>query len=413
MSARILSLLPDSVEHEGDEVRLEKRFLAPTAREAVVGIRVLLGELRPDAVVALGSTTCGSITLWGQADESALAHRATGNAAGRVASVKSTARDSRSRVSSTAPVAGLLESLATSGVDVIAGTGADDPLDNAVYYAVLTTVQDHARAWGTDAVPAILVGLPTGTGEPDTDGLRGVRDLIATLTSSVEERTRWDRPDFVRRGGATAQLLRPMVLPTSRAPRIGVSGGVGAGKSTVTAAFRRHGAIIADADELARQVVEPGTEGLARVVEEFGPGVLHADGSLNRAALARIVFAQARARARLESITHPLIARAARDIMRAAPSNSLAIYDVPLLVETGMEELFDAVLVVDASRSLRLTRLEDRGMPSDEADRRMTAQADMTERRRVATIWIDNAGTRDDLAILVDAIIARWFLRED
>ncbi len=212
---------------------------------------------------------------------------------------------------------------------------------------------------------------------------------------------------FVR-GGARAALLRPVGSAPGRALRVGVSGGVGAGKSTVTGALRDRGAAVADADELARAVVEPGTPGLEQVVDAFGPRVLAADGSLDRRALAGLVFADDAARERLEGIVHPLVARAAWDLLDGAPAGGLAVYDLPLLVETHAEGLFDAVVMVDAPLEDRLARLEARGMARADARRRIASQAGPEQRRAAATIWIDNAGTPEDLRAVVDRAADAW-----
>jgi dephospho-CoA kinase len=187
---------------------------------------------------------------------------------------------------------------------------------------------------------------------------------------------------------------------------VGLTGGIGAGKSAVAARLAALGAVVVDADRLAREVVEPGTEGLARIVEAFGPSVLAADGSLDRAALARIVFADDGARRRLEEITHPLVRARTAEIVSAAPPDAIVVNDVPLIVEKGMAGLYSLVIVVFATLETRLDRLTRlRGMSRDEALSRIGKQATDEQRRAVADIAIENDGTPADLDV---AVAAAW-----
>jgi dephospho-CoA kinase len=180
--------------------------------------------------------------------------------------------------------------------------------------------------------------------------------------------------------------------------RVGLTGGVASGKSTVAAVLRELGAVVIDSDQLAREVVEPGTPGLADVVKEFGDAVLTDDGTLDRAALGAIVFADPDARRRLESILHPLIRQRAAEIEAAAEPGTLVVHDIPLLVETGQAGQFDAVLVVDVPVETQVERLlRDRGWSRADAEARVAAQATRQERRDAATYLIDNTGTREDL----------------
>ena len=183
--------------------------------------------------------------------------------------------------------------------------------------------------------------------------------------------------------------------------RVGLTGGIGSGKSEVGRRFAARGAVLLDADKAARAVVEPGTPGLARVAETFGPGVLRDDGSLNRAKLAEIVFADEAARGKLNAIVHPLV----HDHMRAAEQAAAAvagdeaviIHDVPLLAEGGRGKEFDLVIVVDVAPEVQVERLAQRGMPDDQARARIAAQATRDQRLAVADIVIDNSGTLEDL----------------
>ncbi len=182
--------------------------------------------------------------------------------------------------------------------------------------------------------------------------------------------------------------------------RIGLTGGIGSGKSTVARLLAGRGAVVADADVMAREVVAPGTPGLAQVDAEF-PGVV-SGGELDRAALAAVVFADPERRRALEAITHPLIAARTAEIAASVPAGGVLVHDVPLLVERGMGPAYDLVLVVEAPLALRLQRLAARGLPEDEARARMAHQASDAERRAVADVVLDNGGTEADLAAQVD-----------
>jgi dephospho-CoA kinase len=180
--------------------------------------------------------------------------------------------------------------------------------------------------------------------------------------------------------------------------RIGLTGGIGSGKSTVAGLLAARGAVVVDADRIAREVVEPGTPGLAAVVETFGAGVLAADGSLDRPALAAIVFTDAEARARLDAIVHPLVRDRSVELIAGAPSDAVLVNDVPLLVETGQAGTYDLVLVVEADLATRLTRLVERGLAEEDARARIASQATDEQRRAVADVVLDNSGTREQLA---------------
>ncbi len=193
--------------------------------------------------------------------------------------------------------------------------------------------------------------------------------------------------------------------------RVALTGGIGAGKSSVARLLAGHGAVVIDADAIAREVVAPGTPGLVEVLAAFGPDVKAPDGSLDRPALGRLVFGSgaeaATARARLEAITHPRIGARVAELMGAAPPGAVVVYDVPLLLETGDPSSFDAVLVVAAPRETRLRRLEERGLRRADAEQRMAAQASDEGRRAVATVVLDNGGDPASLAAQVDAAWAR------
>lgn len=188
--------------------------------------------------------------------------------------------------------------------------------------------------------------------------------------------------------------------------RVGLTGGIGSGKSTVAALLARRGAVVVDADRIAREVVEPGTPGLAAVVEAFGDDVLAADGSLDRPALAAVVFADPEARARLDGIVHPLVRRRAAELLAGLPDDAVVVNDVPLLVETGQAGGYDLVVVVETDPGIRVARLVERGLPEDDARARIAAQATDEQRRAVADVVVDNRGTPEELAAAVDRLWA-------
>lgn len=188
--------------------------------------------------------------------------------------------------------------------------------------------------------------------------------------------------------------------------RIGLTGGIGSGKSTAAARLAERGAHVIDADAIAREVVALGTPGLTQVADAF-PGVLAPDGSLDRPALAARVFGDPEQRALLESITHPLIGTEVARRMEGLPEDAVVVYDVPLLAETGARDRYDFVVVVEAPLELRLTRLADRGLPADQARARIATQASDEQRRAVADVVLDNGGDRDALTAEVDAAWAR------
>ncbi|MGW1595736.1 dephospho-CoA kinase [Streptomyces sp. NPDC002343] len=172
---------------------------------------------------------------------------------------------------------------------------------------------------------------------------------------------------------------------------VGLTGGIGAGKSEVSRLLVEHGAVLIDSDRIAREVVAPGTPGLAAVADAFGPDVLAADGSLDRPRLGSIVFADPEKLAVLNSIVHPLVRDRSRELESAVPEDAVVVHDVPLLTENGLAPLYDVVIVVDASPETQLDRLVRlRGMTEADARARMAAQATREQRRKIADIVIDN-----------------------
>ncbi|RHA40269.1 dephospho-CoA kinase [Cellulomonas rhizosphaerae] len=193
--------------------------------------------------------------------------------------------------------------------------------------------------------------------------------------------------------------------------RIGLTGGIAAGKSVAAARLAELGAVVIDSDVLAREAVAPGSVGLEAVADEFGPGVLAADGSLDRAALGALVFADDDARARLNAIVHPVVRRLSAEREAAAATadhGAVIVHDIPLLVETGQADAFHVLVVVHAPAVLRVERLVvGRGLAREEAEARIAAQASDADRLAVADVVLDGTGSEDDLRTQVDALWAR------
>ncbi|MCO5997407.1 dephospho-CoA kinase [Actinoallomurus rhizosphaericola] len=195
---------------------------------------------------------------------------------------------------------------------------------------------------------------------------------------------------------------------------VGLTGGIGSGKSEVSRRLAEHGAVIVDADAVAREVVEPGTPGLAEVVAEFGDGVLRPDGSLDRERLGSIVFADEERRARLNAIVHPRVGERMRELVDQAPGDAIVVYDVPLIAENGLAGMYDLVVVVDTPVEEQVRRLTGRrGMTEADARARIAAQATRERRLEIADRVIDNSGTLERLAEQVDDLWADLKRRAD
>jgi dephospho-CoA kinase len=186
---------------------------------------------------------------------------------------------------------------------------------------------------------------------------------------------------------------------------VGLTGGIGSGKSSVAARLAELGAVVIDSDGLAREVVEPGTDGHAEVVARFGSGILAPDGSIDRAVLATLVFADSAARKDLEAIVHPRVRARTAEIAQAAPPGAIVVNDVPLLIEAGLHSAYHLILVVLASEETRVARLTaDRGMAETEARNRIAAQATDEQRRAVADVVLYNDGSLAQLLHEVDRV---------
>ena len=180
--------------------------------------------------------------------------------------------------------------------------------------------------------------------------------------------------------------------------RVGLTGGIGAGKSEVSRRLASYGAVVIDADAVAREVVAPGTPGLAEVVQAFGPEVLRSDGTLDRDRLGELVFADESLRMKLNAITHPRVGERMAELERQAGGAPVIVHDVPLLAENHLAGSFDEVVVVDVPPRIQAERLaRERGMSRDQAEARMGAQASREERLAIATIVVDNSGSLAEL----------------
>jgi len=185
---------------------------------------------------------------------------------------------------------------------------------------------------------------------------------------------------------------------------VGLTGGIASGKSTVSQILRDLGAVVIDADALAREVVAKGTPGLDAVVAEFGAGLLGPDGELDRPRMGELVFADESARRRLEAIVHPLVFERIVALEESAPEGAVVVHDIPLLAESGRADTFDAVLVVDVPEEQQVERGVARGMAESDVRDRMATQATRDQRRAIATHLIDNTGTVEDLRARVTAL---------
>jgi dephospho-CoA kinase len=193
---------------------------------------------------------------------------------------------------------------------------------------------------------------------------------------------------------------------------IGLTGGIGAGKSTVAGLLAERGAVVIDADAIAREIVVPGGAALAELVTEFGPRILRADGHLDRAELAALAFGDPEATRRLNAIMHPLIGAEARRRI-AASAAGVVVYDMPLLVETGQAALVDRVVVVDVPEEVQVARaVGQRGLEEGDVRRRMDVQARREDRLAAADAVIDNSGTREETAAQVDRLWREWGLSD-
>lgn len=188
---------------------------------------------------------------------------------------------------------------------------------------------------------------------------------------------------------------------------VGLSGGIGSGKSTVARRLSERGAVLVDADQLAREVVEPGTDGLVELVKLFSEEILDEEGRLDRPAVARRVFHDEHARAQLNSVVHPRVATLTAERVAAAPQDAVVVHDIPLLVEAGYAPDYHLVLIVDADEEVRVQRLVGRGLEESDARARIRSQATRQQRAEAADVWLDNGGSVDELTARVDEVWER------
>lgn len=379
--------LPDVVGLVGADALVTRERIEVTFERAAVVGREALESPAPDVVLHVGmDSRARSVVLETTAHNDATA-RIPDNDGNRPTG-RQVVPGGEPTLHATWPVSSLVGRLRAAGLPVIRSNDAGRYVCNATFYASL-----HA-ALSAPVEDEPLIGF-VHVPPPETMAVERVVEVLGALVAELADVVR-------RRRAAVCDLGRLAVPRGERGLRLGVTGGIGSGKSTVARMLGAHGAHVVDADVLAREVVEPGTPGLAEIVEAFGPEALVPDGSLDRAGMAARVFTDPRARETLESITLPRVAQAAAERMEEAGPTGTAVYDVPLLVEGGMADLFDCVVVVESPLDLRLSRLEGRGLSRREALRRMAGQAGDAERRRIADVVLLNNGTTDDLADGVD-----------
>ena len=349
-------------------VLIVHRERLPATFEGARGrVRKLIAVLRPDIVVHVGS-----------------------DAGVRAVRLETTARipggpAPRYATWSASTLAGRLRA---AGHAVEVSDGAGGRLGDAALYTALEVLE----AGGRTGVLTGLVLVPGAAGAGDVPALLAA--LLTELADQVRRRRAW------RQGVGRASVPR-----AGRPLRVGLTGGIGSGKSTVARLLARRDATVVDADAISRRVTGAGGAVLDRIRGVFGDGVITADGALDRSAMAGLIFSDPSARRRLESLTLPRIALEAAQEMERAGAGGVAVYDVPLLVEQGMADLFDSVVVVESPLEQRLERLERRGLERAEAMARMAGQADDGARRALADVVLINNGTEADLA---DGVAWLW-----
>ena len=349
-------------------VLIVHRERLPATFEGARGrVRKLIAVLRPDIVVHVGS-----------------------DAGVRAVRLETTARipggpAPRYATWSASTLAGRLRA---AGHAVEVSDDAGGRLGDAALYTALEVLE----AGGRTGVLTGLVLVPGAAGAGDVPALLAA--LLTELADQVRRRRAW------RQGVGRASVPR-----AGRPLRVGLTGGIGSGKSTVARLLARRDATVVDADAISRRVTGAGGAVLDRIRGVFGDGVITADGALDRSAMAGLIFSDPSARRRLESLTLPRIALEAAQEMERAGAGGVAVYDVPLLVEQGMADLFDSVVVVESPLEQRLERLERRGLERAEAMARMAGQADDGARRALADVVLINNGTEADLA---DGVAWLW-----
>lgn len=217
----------------------------------------------------------------------------------------------------------------------------------------------------------------------------------------------------IQSGGASAYLLRPIPQERTQGPSLflALSGGIGAGKSTIAHVLRGLGVYVVDADQLAREVLSPSHPVYEAVLANFGTDLKLPDRSLDRYLLAQRAFSSPESTLLLNSLTHPAISALAWERLKSAPQGSCALYDVPLLTTYEDASLFDVVIMVSAQEEVRLRRLISRGLSEEDARARIHSQISDSERRKLASIWVENHGNQEDLVDVSNQLYSSWLTR--
>ena len=363
--------------------RLPVTFAGATGR-----VRELLAQLRPDVVVLVG-LDAGAREVRLETTARNLAQARIPDNAGHQPRGEVLVPGGPPRRCATWSAPTLAGRLRAAGHAVEVSDDAGLYVCNATLYAALEALEAGGRT-------GVLTGFVHVPG-----GAEGVDDVPALLTALLIELA-----DQVRRRRAWRQGAGRASVPRAGRPlRVGLTGGIGSGKSTVARLLARRDATVVDADAISRRVTGAGGAVLGQIRSVFGDGVITADGALDRSAMAGLIFSDPSARRRLESLTLPRIALEAAQEMERAGAGGVAVYDVPLLVEQGMADLFDAVVVVESPLEQRLERLERRGLERAEAMARMASQASDEARRALADVVLINNGTEADLA---DGVAWLW-----
>ena len=217
----------------------------------------------------------------------------------------------------------------------------------------------------------------------------------------------------IESGGASAYLLRPIPQARTQGPSLflALSGGIGAGKSTIANVLRGLGVFVVDADQLAREVLSPSHPVYEAVLANFGTDLTLPDRSLDRHLLAQRAFSSPESTLLLNSLTHPAISALAWELLKSAPQGRCALYDVPLLTTYEDASLFDVVIMVSAPEEVRVSRLISRGLSEEDARSRIRSQISDIERRKLASIWVENHGNQEDLAGVSKQVYSSWLTR--
>ena len=380
-------LLPGELALAHGTLIVHRERLPATFEGARGRVRELIAALRPDVVVLVG-LDAGARAVRLETTARNLAEARIPDNAGRRPRGEALVPGGPPRRCATWSAPTLAGRLRAAGHAVEVSDDAGGRLGDAALYTALEVLE----AGGRTGVLTGLVLVPGAAGAGDVPALLAA--LLTELADQVRRRRAW------RQGVGRASVPR-----AGRPLRVGLTGGIGSGKSTVARLLARRDATVVDADAISRRVTGAGGAVLGRIRGVFGDGVITADGALDRSAMAGLIFSDPSARRRLEALTLPRIALEAAQEMERAGAGGVAVYDVPLLVEQGMADLFDSVVVVESPLEQRLERLERRGLERAEAMARMAGQADDEARRALADVVLINNGTEADLA---DGVAWLW-----